>query len=596
MVHSATKRLLIVLAIGLAAVAPRTGWALDQLNVDEQRFNPSPHAYDFINVMSSRVQDTLDYNVGLILNWSANTMIFEDVTGKKDRLLTGRLTGDLLVSMSFLNYLSFGIGFPLHFANIAGSTDTGFGGTTGAIERGNIEGFTWGDLRLSPKVRILDATKSKVGVALAMDITAPTGRSSALATEDGVTVFPRVIVDVNIKGYRAALNIGYKWRDKRELRWLTTEPEFYMAAAVGVPIIEHNLEALGELEVMTAQGQFFQSSNTDYLEGRLALRYVTDYGLGVLAGAGAGMLSSWGSPLYRVFAGVTYAPRIIWRDRDGDGVPDHLDRCPDLWGDGPDGCPDPDRDGDGVCDPWVVEHGLAHEFADVCTGVDLCPDTPGIKPHGCPDPDRDGDGVCDPWVSEEGYQDEFAHICTGVDLCPDTPGIKPHGCPDPDRDGDGFCDPWVSEAGLQEEFAHICTGVDLCPDEPGIAPDGCPPPVTVEEKEIVIREMIHFELDEAVILPESYDILNQVADALREHPEIKKLEIRGHTCNTGTPRYNLGLSQRRAQAVVDYLVGADIERERLEARGFGEEKPIASNEDEEGRAKNRRVELFILER
>lgn len=240
------------------------------------------------------------------------------------------------------------------------------------------------------------------------------------------------------------------------------------------------------------------------------------------------------------------------KDRDQDGVEDKLDKCPDTWGsEANDGCPEPDTDGDGLIDR-----------------EDNCPEEPGpVSNRGCPiEPDTDNDGLPDK-----------------LDRCPKVPGPKEtEGCPD--RDGDGVYD-------------HI----DKCPDKPGKPEhDGCPSKahvkVKVGSKSIQLREKIHFEFGKAVIKKQSYTILNQVVSTLVQYPEIRKLQVEGHTDSKGPNKFNQRLSQRRAQSVVDYLVKKGIDRDRLVAKGFGEEKPIASNKTEKGRSINRRVEMIILER
>jgi len=125
-----------------------------------------------------------------------------------------------------------------------------------------------------------------------------------------------------------------------------------------------------------------------------------------------------------------------------------------------------------------------------------------------------------------------------------------------------------------------------------------PPPAEVEAKvteKIIITQKIHFEFNKSNIRPISYPILDDVVELMKRNPSIKKIEIGGHCDWIGSDAYNLKLSQRRAQAVVDYLVGKGVERDRLVAKGYGESVPIADNNTTEGRAKNRRVEFTVLE-
>ncbi len=260
-------------------------------------------------------------------------------------------------------------------------------------------------------------------------------------------------------------------------------------------------------------------------------------------------------PMIRYTFGLTEAKTVKpIQDRDHDGVPDDEDECPDVPGPVSNkGCPEKDTDGDGVPDR-----------------EDKCPNEPGPASNdGCPlIQDRDGDGVPD-----------------NVDRCPDQPGPKENdGCPLPDRDGDGIPD-----------------NIDKCPDVKGLPEyDGCPTKdavkVNVKRDSIELREKIHFETNKAVIMPDSFALLHQVVATLVQHPEILKLRIEGHTDSVGTRPYNLALSQRRAQSVVEYLVNKGIDQTRLSSQGFGMEKPIASNKTEEGRSQNRRVEMIILQR
>jgi outer membrane protein OmpA-like peptidoglycan-associated protein len=242
----------------------------------------------------------------------------------------------------------------------------------------------------------------------------------------------------------------------------------------------------------------------------------------------------------------------IAKDTDGDGIPDDIDRCPldaedkDGFQD-EDGCPDSDNDGDGIVDK-----------------LDACPNEPGaFENRGCPIIDRDGDGVPD-----------------AEDRCPDVPGpVENQGCPDVDSDGDGIVD-----------------RLDKCPDKFGAPPDGCPRLYTlieVKRDKIEIKQQVHFATAKWRVLPDSFPLLNQVVQALNDFPKIR-VSVEGHTDNVGGDAYNLNLSQRRAEAVRDYLVAKGISPDRLQAVGYGLTKPIASNKTAKGKAQNRRTEFRIM--
>ena len=249
-------------------------------------------------------------------------------------------------------------------------------------------------------------------------------------------------------------------------------------------------------------------------------------------------------------------------DRDGDGIKDNVDKCPDDPEDkdgfqDADGCPDPDNDNDGIPDK-----------------DDKCPNDPEDKDgfqdaDGCPDLDNDGDGLND-----------------SIDKCPNEPEDKDgfqdeDGCPDPDNDNDGIADK-----------------DDKCPNEPGVPPDGCPKKyakVVVTETKIELKETVFFDTNKATIKSVSFGLLDDVAHALKDNPKLK-VEVQGHTDSQGPDNFNLKLSQQRSESVRRYLIKAGVDGARMVARGYGENVPIADNRTADGRAQNRRVEFVITSR
>ena len=123
------------------------------------------------------------------------------------------------------------------------------------------------------------------------------------------------------------------------------------------------------------------------------------------------------------------------------------------------------------------------------------------------------------------------------------------------------------------------------PEPAPLAPVAEPVPVAT-----LVLEGVNFEFDKAVIRPQDYAILDQNIVALKEWGDVD-VEVAGHTCSIGTEEYNLGLSQRRAEAVRNYLVSKGVSADRLTVRGYGESRPAVSNDTREGRVQNRRVEL-----
>jgi OOP family OmpA-OmpF porin len=149
-----------------------------------------------------------------------------------------------------------------------------------------------------------------------------------------------------------------------------------------------------------------------------------------------------------------------------------------------------------------------------------------------------------------------------------------------------------------EDTSAIPIAGDPPPLPPPKEPDPPPPPKRVElrDNKIVINEKIQFEFNKARILPASDDLLEEIAKVIKENAQIKKIRIEGHSSDEGNDKYNLKLSQKRAEAVMKHLVDkGGIAKEILVAEGKGESQPLDSSGTDEGREKNRRVEFHVTE-
>jgi OmpA-OmpF porin, OOP family len=249
-------------------------------------------------------------------------------------------------------------------------------------------------------------------------------------------------------------------------------------------------------------------------------------------------------------------------DRDGDGIADSFDQCPDVREnyngfEDLDGCPDdPDTDKDGIPDSrdaCVLEPEDKDGYLDV---------------DGCPEPDNDLDGIPDT-----------------TDKCPNEPedpdGFEDgDGCPEPDNDKDTVLD-----------VDDHCPNT---PGQPGGVRPGCPSLIIVTATEIRITQQIQFDFNKSTIKPVSFPILDAVREVLAANPNIK-IEVQGHTDNVGAANYNLKLSGQRADSVRAYLVSHGIEASRLVSKGYGMDRPLVPNNTEGNRALNRRVQFIRTE-
>ena len=230
-------------------------------------------------------------------------------------------------------------------------------------------------------------------------------------------------------------------------------------------------------------------------------------------------------------------------DEDNDGVYDKVDKCPTIFGLAEfNGCPDSDEDG-------------------IQDSDDACPTVFGIEAlNGCPD--SDGDGVID-----------------SLDACKNRPGpISNKGCPELDSDGDGVIDK-----------------LDKCKFESGpISNNGCPDiKKDLEAKLSELANSILFISGSDIFYSKYETELNQIANLMKKHNNLK-FQIQGHTDDIGDEESNLKLSLKRVNRILNYLVSKDINQFNLNIQGLGESMPIDTNETPEGRAKNRRVEIKIL--
>jgi OOP family OmpA-OmpF porin len=334
--------------------------------------------------------------------------------------------------------------------------------------------------------------------------------------------------------------------------------------------------------VMGSKDESVISNDTDE-EAHLGLgvKFKTDSGLGVRIDARAvfppssetifatmdleatiGIFKEFGKRTRKV-AEVEPEPTPVIGDADGDGIKDPDDQCKDDPEDADgyqdeDGCPDPDNDSDGIADT-SDECKMDPEDVDAYSDED-----------GCPDPDNDGDGILD---KQDGCPDQAEDIDQFQD---------DDGCPDPDNDGDGVLDP-------QDQCPDQMETMNGYKDDDGCADDI---PKAVKQFTGVIKG-INFKNDSDEILKSSFKTLDAAVKVLTDYPDLR-LEVDGHTDDTGDRDHNMDLSQRRAQAVVNYFVGKGVDAARLEAHGFGPDKPLINKKTKAARAKNRRVEFQLI--
>jgi outer membrane protein OmpA-like peptidoglycan-associated protein len=461
----AALALSLLAAAGSAAAQPvATGLALD-------RFDPAERGSEWF------VLDTLDLRgsgrpaLGLDLDWAHKPLLLYDANGHEVAdVVRDQFFVHLGGSLVLWDRVRFGVNLPIALVQ------NGDGAALAGVTYPRPTSPQVGDLRLGADVRLVGRYRSPFTLAAGASLYVPTGSQNDYTGDGEVrAVVPHVNASGELGVFAYAAKLGFELRRSEVLAGTRLGDEFLFGAAVGLRLAHGKLLLGPELYGSTVvEGGAFRTSGTP-LEALLGGHYqfARDWRAGI--GFGPGIVRGDGAPLFRAVASIEWAPAY--------------ERHPDR---------DRDRDLGG---------------------------------------DRDGDGVPDAY-----------------DACPDTPG------------------------------RHT--------DDP--RSNGCPR-VRIEARQIKITEQVKFKTDSAEILPESDGVLTEVRDTMRAHPEIRKVRVEGHTDATGNPGYNKELSQRRAEAVSDWLERHGIERNRLHSAGFGEERPIDTNATEAGRRNNRRVEFHIVE-
>jgi outer membrane protein OmpA-like peptidoglycan-associated protein len=567
-------------------------------NVSAERLRISSSKESMLDVEWGALRQTdLHYDVGLFVGYAKNPVVLRRLSDKTrvGALVEDRLGASLVAAVGY-RFLQVGFELPLVLVNERPSQIPAI--TSDAFKP--ISGVGFGDVRVVPKIQLLNQMNHVVDLSLLASLTFPSSSGVLYRGSDSISIAPEVAISKPFGNVKAAFNLTFNLRTAPALEALSQRIGNEVLARVGIAY-RTNLEDAKALPFEmglnllagAALDAPFAFSNRTPLEIKIYAAYDVSDWVQVMAGAGLGIINGFGIPDYRFFAGARFgspaveAAVVETGDADGDGVPDARDSCRTQAEDrdgfqDADGCPDLDNDGDSILD---VE--------------DRCSNLSGPKENvGCPDADTDGDGLVDrldrcPKAAEDkdGFEDtdgcpEFDIDRDGTldadDACANQAGpTENKGCPDGDSDADGIID-----------------RLDNCPREAGEKSNqGCKTKqlATLEAGRIRIASQVYFAPNKAVLDQRSFALLDNVAAILKDHLELPTLRIEGHTDSQGNDEANLKLSDGRVKAVKAYLEGRGVAAQRLQARGFGESKPLADNGTAAGRAQNRRVEFNLGE-
>ena len=581
----------------LQAQAPRFALDVQNQQVVEQdtfmsaRFLPSHTPLGILDVQSAEFSE-YDYGLKLVTNYTLDPLVITQEDTFLGSLVENRVNANLMWWGQPFKRWIFALDLPLILYQARPGTNDAIAGTMPTLTA-----FGMSDLRALARYSFFQQSDSKLNFAAQLALGFPTSPREGYMGEGALTYWPELLLSKRYTTTRWAMNLGYRGRTSPELSNPRLQNEITGRFGFAWRPLQKSEDGekseAGPYELHLAlsgnfsAGEPLDSYEQEYLEALLGAAWWFRKDSQASLFMGRGFFIGLGSPAFRIGLSVSHNFGGN-KDRDGDGLPDDQDQCPedpedfDRFEDS-DGCPELDNDKDGLNDP-----------------VDQCPLEPEDKDgfednNGCPDPDNDQDGIVDikdqcPLKAEDVDQFKDEDGCPDPDndedgtldvddKCPILPGLKElSGCPDQDQDGDG-----------------VYNLKDKCPDRPGVpALQGCPPSkVKVSKTKLELNEQIFFKLKSTEIEQRSYALLDEIASVLKGNSKLQ-IRVEGHTSNTGKAWMNRVLSKGRAESVRNYLISKGVEAERLQYKGYGPDRPIASNNSKAGRARNRRVDFVIL--
>jgi len=601
-------------ASATSALAPTNGEGMNT-----RLFRSAIDSKGLFTVNGTDVLGKGDLAFGLVLDAGFSLLRLRDTTEAgiarpEKTLVESQMHGTLFASYSPFHNFTVGIGVPTDL--VSGKAQTGGSEAPGTLagSKTDVNAFFSGAYQINLKYRVLRVEDAPIGLAIIGQAEIPASEEArkGFAADPGPTFTPLLALEKRFfasQRLRIAANVGASI--------VTGQGSSIGDLAAGDPgkSLTHGNAAIGRLGLglrITDDIDLIGETYGSYLlkndaggsagisgEAVGGMKIFVERNSYLFLGGGVGIAKGYQAANQRGFLGFVFEPSI--GDRDGDGIKDDVDKCPDDPEDrdgfqDEDGCPDPDNDQDGILDKNdacpndpETKNGIAdddgcpdgidgdRDHDGIVDSKDKCPDEPEDKDgfedaDGCPDPDNDKDGILD-------KDDNCPNEAEDKDGFEDTDG-----CPDPDNDHDGILD--VN---------------DKCPNKPETYngfddEDGCPdkPPFDVNGPILTLLEQIQFDYNSAKIKPESFKILDDAARMLNGNKQFSLIEVQGHADERGDDNYNLKLTQDRVNSVMRALIERKVEEKRLRAKGFGEYCPVDPAHNEKAWEKNRRVEFRVL--
>lgn len=477
-----------------------------------------------------------------------------------------------------------------------------------------------GDPTLDFRFGILDRATDALGLAASTRITLPIATTELPVGAPGPTWDIEVNLDRDLGPFIVVLNAGTKLQPATSLENVEWGSQGVLRGGAALPLSDGESGIAGE--VIAAWSWRDPGNGAAWPIEAMVQGWQTfgDSGVTLRFGVGTGLTTALTAPTARFVAGVSYAPTPA-PDADNDGIADASDACIDKAEDldgfeDADGCPEPVQ----LTVKLVDEQGQPIANATWLIGEQEGASGAGIATE---------PGVVTVQAKAEGYEatSQDVNVPTGApfeavvtlqkEKPPEVPTIATTATAR-GPEGEAITDGTWSVEGVgraplgasidlpygEHEVLVEATGYRIARTKTTVTEDGATDlsldlvkaKVTITKSRVEIKDKVFFETNKAVIKPESFELLNEVAELIVAHPELTKIRIEGHTDSVGNASSNLDLSNRRAKSVLDYLVNQGVDVSRLESQGYGEEKPLVEEKTAEDRANNRRVEFFVVER
>ena len=579
--------------VGIAAILGATPAAAQdagttnqvQNNISLDQFDPSPAGDQFFGLPSPYAFGRVEPRAYVAMDYADQPLRISG-SGTNNAIVGAQMFLHVNASLALLDRGLLSVSLPIALLQSGDSVDVA-GSAVAAPTSASL-----GDPHIGARVRVVSDADGLIHFGVGANLYVPTGAldGNGSYTGDGsARVMPQLLLGGRYR-YSSALTLAYTAMGGISIHSSKNPTTINYGVGAAALIADETLQIGPEFYAATpiqpggftlVEGEKIGLNGDTNAEILLGARWRFYEGLTVGAAGGPGLSKAIGTPAFRITGMIAWAPTPKTPgaqkgdDADHDGISDETDSCPFAAGQPNQnakkhGCPVIDDDDDGVPNE---EDLCPSEYAKPNEGSDRkgCPPPP-------PPPDTDGDGITD-------AKDACPKEAGPISQDPARNGCAPP--PNPDVDGDGVMD--VEDACLGEK------GVKSSDPKA----NGCKTLVRIGDKQIALLQSIEFKKATKDLPPidaASEGVLAQIKEVLAERNDIAKIEIGAYTDNEGKENFNVKTSQARADAVKKWLVEHGVAEARLVTKGYGPANPIASNKTKEGRAKNKRIEITILEK